>query len=160
MANLASAAVEVAFPNNRRGTNSSRNMTELAFTRVTKDLIDKTGWVISENFATTAGIKFEFCIKGYYFQVDALTLYNLISGTLSEPQNIYAKISFDDDELVGQNDNDKYTGLDFVSTLATGEIGLLILQKTSAGGYTIPAESKKKFDSDSIEISIDGGLIP
>lgn len=153
-----------SFPNNRRNTSRSRNMTEVAFTRVTTNLVDVEGWVISTGLDERQNTYFEFCILGYYFKVSTSDLRALIQN---DWMNVYATITIQDNELLGQNTTDGYNieiydGVNFTNTIPTSaekELHTIRILEKVDGIWTVPESSKIKFNGDSLDLIVDGGFI-
>lgn len=153
-----------SFPNNRRNTNKSRNMTELAFIRITNNLVDVDGWVISNELNERVSSYFEFCIHGYYFKVLSEDLRKLIGQSWN---NVYATIKVENNELIGQDtvegvDREIYDGVNFtnyIPTSPTEELYTLKILEKVGGIWIVPESSKVKFNGDSLDLIVDGEYI-
>lgn len=168
MAYLNSASIEV-FPATRRTFNSShaRQVTEASLVGMINRLIDVDSFVVSKLETDNQGLligsqEFSFNIHGYYFMTTLNPLIDL-GGT-----DIYASIQIDTTsgtpafyELLGQDVNGEYQGVNFSNSEVTGDnIYCLHLLHDGDNGWEIPYESQVKFSPDSIDIKlIDGGEI-
>lgn len=164
MANLNTADVKV-FPSTRRVATQvdARLMTEASMVGIINQLINKDGFVITETFNESN--PFEFNIYGYYFIVNQGSS---ITTLVSSGTEIIASIKIDTTngyyELVGQDNNNAYEGLNIGTSAVTpgsNQIvkSLKILEKVN-GVWQIPEASKVMFSQDNIDIiDIDGGEI-
>lgn len=161
------------FPSTRRSVNqvSARLMTEQSLVSIINKLIDTDGFVITldENLSNTAC--FDFNIHGYYFSIsqlqDIINLYNDDESVMK----IYGSIRIEKPitnnkypELLGQDDENLYQGLHITSEPlvdTTVDVHhLLLLQRDGfEQPWYVPAESRVRFNFDSLESSLDGGEI-
>ena len=164
MANLASTDIQV-FPCTKRGDNqrSARLFSEENVSRISRVLLDKQSFVITDTF--DASKPFEFILGGYYFKVSTGSA---LTNAVSSVGDIYAKITLSgttvgDDtyyEIYGQDASGSYQGLDLVS-LNPGNsdtVKSLLLLTDSV----IPSSSKQKYAVENIcgDIPvIDGGTV-
>lgn len=162
------------FPSARRGTtkSESRLVTESALVSIVNKLIDRDGFVITDDIPTgDVQHNFEFNIYGYYFKVDHVgQIYSLFPDASSNT-TIYGVIEIDKlnngiCELSGQDENDGYyKGVKFTDTLPSSSdptisLYYLALFNNTTGSWKIVEESKYKFDIASVgQIDVDGGEI-
>lgn len=157
MSNVSSGNIEV-FPTTKR--TSSRLWTEKHTVSIINKLIDnEDGFVISNDLSS--GISFN--VYGYYFNINSAGLVQIQNLISSGTGDVYAKIIIENDELKGQDEGTVYKGVEFVTSLPSGEgvHSLKILSKTN-NGWIIPNSSKIKFNTKSLNIDlsvIDGGVI-
>ena len=175
MAYLSSANISV-FPSTRRGMKqvSARLMSESSFVNIINKLIDTDGYVITPEIESIGNIDFtepfEFNINGYFFSVDRA---NRITALFPYAQTIYANIYLDDagnfKELKGQDfdvsaSNWQYQGVNFSSTDLTqdqsspADFSLLLFVKNNSNAWTVPVESRVKFDY-AYALGVDGGEV-
>ena len=115
MANIASSEVFV-FPSSERGTTQSdaRIFYEKNTTNLINQLLGKDSFVITPEFDLDN--PFRFNIEGYYFEISKGK--TIITSATGSGSNIYAAIKIvvnnNLPELKGNDDAEKYTGLDIV----------------------------------------------
>lgn len=167
---IASSEISV-YPSSRRGVEypESRLVTETALAGIVNKLIDKEGFVISNNTVND----FEFNIYGYYFKVNQCSyitdlfpnpesntvIYGVI--TLTEVSDNIIELSGQDG--AGEGDVPRvYKGIGFTTTQPNSDAftKYLALLRYSSGTWSIVPESKFKFSASSSEsLNIDGGII-
>lgn len=174
MATIASEKLTV-FPSTRRAGSKplARLMSEQALVSIVNKLINLDGFVISTSSSITDTNPLEFNLYGYYFKiVNPVTALGL--GTTFSSGSVYAHIevvtstssdSLQYEELFGQDDGGKFTGLviDDSSTYTAqhgGIVKTLRIAQFSDSSWNIPESSKVRFSRDSLDLSvIDGGVI-
>lgn len=149
MANINSNNVFV-FPSSERGTihSDARIFYEKNTTNLINQLLGKDSFVINAEFSDS--LPFRFNIKGYYFEITNGEL--LVSSAGTGATNIYAKIKIVTNnnmpELQGTDEEEKYSGLDIVSSISNDEddgfVYLQLLQKDN-NSWKIPDESRIQF---------------
>ena len=167
---VASSEMKEVFPSAKRVSQvqMSKMMSEMALVRLINSLIDKDGFVITS--AYDAAQPFAFNISGYYFEVTTGQSILTAAGVTTSGE-IYAHIFVNETasgvayrELQGTDENSEYTGVLFdtsdTATSQSGEVAYTLhILSVADSVVTIPAESKVKFSSDSVNIDIiDGGL--
>ena len=149
MANIASNKVFV-FPNSERGTSKpdARIFYEKNTTNLINQLLGKGSFVITPEFDENN--PFRFNIKGYYFEIS--TGQTIIDSATGSGSNIYAAIKIvvnnNLPELKGNDDAEKYTGLDIVrsdTVPTTLDVTYLQLLKLEGTNWVIPDESRIQF---------------
>lgn len=164
------------FPATRRSGSKplARLMSEQALVGIVNKLIDLEGFVISDYEEIVESNSLEFNIYGYYFRITN-PVTSLGIGTTFTSGGIYAHIelitstasdNLQYEELFGQDDDSKYTGLVIDSSLNyTAQHGgivktLKIAELSPNNVWVIPESSKIRFSKDSLDLSvIDGGVI-
>lgn len=153
---LPSSQVEV-FPSAKRANQSSdykasRLVGEKSNIDSIRHVVSHSSYVITKTF--TLGSSFEFILNGYYFdiQITDLTAFNSSSS-------IYAAITLstvdsDFPELEGVDESGLYKGLVLTDSPDSPQVYLKILQKSN-GSWSIPSDSRYKFDYDDINITDD-----
>lgn len=121
----------------------SRRIYEYSIANIIRQMTDKSGFVIST--AVIPNKPFKFNLHGYYIE---LTDPDILSTT-----PLYAVLNFTDQgwtsQIAGQDTGDNYQGIEFKSSLETGdEIYLQLLD----GSGKIPEESKYRLKSDIVQI--------
>lgn len=179
MANLLSTQIKV-FPTTRRTyeVTNGRLVTEDALTGVVRNLIDTDGFVATTDLEHTSE-PFIFNIHGYYFTVDTVGAVLGLIPSGSTATSLYAVITLElgnsnnYTELYGQDENNTYTGVEFVTSLSSlpslssgyerHSLQLLEREDLGSGSFSdwrIPERSKIIFIQNSISIDhIDGGII-
>ena len=164
------------FPSTRRAGSKplSRLMSEQAWAGIVNKLIDLEGFVISDSSTITDDTPLEFNLFGYYFRIlNPVTSLGL--GTTFTSGSVYAHIelvtstasdNLQYEELFGQDDNGKYTGLVINNSLNyspqhQGIVKTLkVAELSSSNSWVVPDDSKIRFSKDSLDLSvIDGGII-
>lgn len=137
-----------------------RHLTEASISNLVRQLIDKSGFVISfstnDNDGDNAGtVNISFNLYGYYFNVK-----NLAVNSIGDA--VFASISISNNEISGQDNTDGeisyYEGVDFTSSEPndTAKISLKILEKVD-GTWGVPVDSWVKLTTQSFTIGgIDG----
>lgn len=175
-ARIQSDSIKVFPCANRTGENVtySRLTTEANIVSLINKLISRDGFVISDSFdvSSDTGI-FEFNIHGYYFQVKAYELYNLITSVLGSPSTVYANIFIDTSrknfpELKGQDQQEGqesfFTGVEFTpdapaETIVPNEkVYSLKILNQNAFDYVIPKESRILFTADKLAVDVSGDI--
>lgn len=174
MATIASEKLTV-FPSTRRAGSKplARLMSEQALVSIVNKLINLDGFVISSSSSITDSNPLEFNLYGYYFKiVNPITSLGL--GTTFSSGSVYAHIevvtstssdSLQYEELFGQDDGGKFTGLviDDSPTYTAqhgGIVKTLRIAQFSNSSWSVPESSKVRFSRDSLDLSvIDGGII-
>lgn len=167
MGYIASEQITV-FPSTRRsGYPMSRMMSEANLVGIVNKFLDTKGFVITDSFSTDENSTLDFNINGYYFSIDTSSS-SSFNTIISDMSNVYAHISLetipqtDYIELVGQDDNDLFSGLTIDDSEVGGTHTLKLLEKTDGGSFVIPEESKFKFTNKSIDVEtliVDGGEV-
>ena len=175
MATITSENITV-FPSTRRAGSKplSRLMSEQALVGLVNKLIDLEGFVISDLETITDDSPLEFNLYGYYFSITNPAT-SLGLGTSYTSGGVYAHIelvtataddSLEYQELFGQDDGGKYTGLVIDNSLNyspqhQGVVKTLkIAELSSSNSWVVPENSKIRFSKDSLDLSvIDGGII-
>lgn len=172
----------VVFPSTKRGNEqtSARELSEKSLARLVNQIIDTDGYVISyeDNII-------DFNIHGYYFRFSDVT--NYLSTNFSSATNIYAHILISNtgtsstvtgqdaeiDELIGQDISGTFRGLRLDSEILTdtsteSDVGdtnckcyylKLFTRDSTDDSWEIPQDSYLKFESQSLQFEVDGGLI-
>lgn len=171
------------FPSTRRTVDrhDSRLMTERALVGIINQLVDKDAFIVTPKDEVDTSRPFEFNIHGYYFYVPQLSYITNLFASDTTNSYIYASILLDTGneftELLGQDDTmgssdsnaiSYYKGVDFsISSSDTGPSGtniysLRILERNTSGSslnWTCPENSFYKFEGNSLDFNIDGGII-
>lgn len=174
MASYVASDKITVFPTTRRGSvqQDARLFTEKSVAGIINQLVDLDSFIITSKDDVGLDKPFEFNIRGYYFKVQRLRdITNLFNESTS--LTIYAVIYLDEGnnytELMGQDDsmggtnNTVYKGVTFNNTPITGTnvFSLFLLSRSSSSStvWEVPEESRYKFDKESLDIDIDGGII-
>lgn len=149
MANIDSSKVFV-FPSSERGSTKpdARIFYEKNTTNLINQLLGKDSFVITPEFDPNN--PFRFNIKGYYFEIS--TGQTIIDSATGNGSNIYAGIKIvvnnDMPELQGNDEGEKYNGLDIVKSNtvpSTSGFTYLQLLKLEGTNWVIPDESRIQF---------------
>lgn len=161
------------FPSTRRGREQvdARLMTEAAMVGIINQLVNKKGFIITQDDEYNLSNKFKFNIAGYYFEVDTAQDIFDAAGAASSNTKLYAKITIDESndyyELAGTDSNSQYQGISFEyrsdtpsdsSSVSLVNKYFLLFEKIS-GVWIVANSSKLKFSDSDLDIDIDGGWI-
>lgn len=170
------------FPSTKRGNEqtSARELSEKSLARLVSQIIDTDSFIISykDNII-------EFNIHGYYFKFSDVT--NYLITNFASATDVYAHILISDtgtsstvtgqdaeiDELIGQDISGTFRGLRLDSTIladpsSESDVGdtnckcyylKLFTRADTSSSWEIPQDSYLKFQSQSLQFEVDGGLV-
>lgn len=164
------------FPSTRRAGSKplARLMSEQALAGIVNKLINLEGFVISDFTEYEDTVPLEFNLYGYYFKISN-PITSLGLGSTFSSGAVYAHIEIvtsiasdmlEYEELFGQDDNGRYTGLvidsspDYVAQHGGFVKTLKLAELSNPNVWSVPEGSKVRFSKDSLDLSvIDGGVI-